>query len=133
MLRAISSGKLDFLLGDFAYSGRDSLTDFSISLPVYIDEFVVITKVTPKSLAAIISIIWDDLLKHAIILSFVLMIIFSALLYIFESRVHPNMKDAALFERTSYCFFMVAACYLRDLVYDPVTNAGRILMSIWMI
>ncbi|MAV28244.1 MAG: hypothetical protein CMF43_00345 [Legionellales bacterium] len=129
----IAAGKLDFLLGDFAFNGLDSVTEFSSSFPVYIDEFVVVTKSASKSLAVIFSIIWDDLLKSVLGLSLLLIIIFSVLLYIFESHVHPHMKDASLIEKSSYSFFMVAACYLRDLVYEPATNAGRILMSIWMI
>lgn len=129
----IAVGKLDFLLGDFAFNGLDDVADFSSSFPVYIDEFVVVTKSAPKSLAVIFSIIWDDLLKSVLILSLLLMVIFSVLLYIFESNVHPHMKDAGFIEKSSYSFFMVAACYLRDLVYDPATNSGRILMSIWMV
>ncbi|MEC8063458.1 MAG: hypothetical protein VX112_01255 [Pseudomonadota bacterium] len=43
------------------------------------------------------------------------------------------MIKSSISEKISYCFFTIFACFCRDLLYDPVTTTGRLLVSIWMV
>ncbi|MAH61454.1 MAG: hypothetical protein CMF42_04100 [Legionellales bacterium] len=125
----LEKNKIDILLGDFTSSIKVS----QYSIPFFLDEIVILSFSKILSFNEIIKIIWNDLVQDILLFSIFLIILFSILLYYFENKVHPHMKDSSFIERLSYSFFMVTACFLRDLVYDPVTNTGRIIMGIWMI
>ncbi len=128
----LSSGKLSVLLGGFVHDRSYEEKSIVHSPVFFFDEDIVISPKETLSFTNIIEMIWTDLLKNTIIFSIAISILVWLLLLIFEGRKHNDLKKMKFFEKLSYMFFQVWACFLRDLIYNPATNVGRIIMSFWM-
>jgi len=131
-LQDLSENKINILIGAFVHDTKYKNMDIVHSPAFFIDENIIISPVSDLSFSAVYEMIWTPLLQKTILFSFLASIIFWFLLFLFEGSRHPDLKKKNFFEKLTYTFFQIWACFLRDLLYDPVTNAGRILMSLWM-
>ena len=132
-LHDLEQQEISVLLGAYTHDPQYQKRGINHSPSFFIDEDVIITTKKEISVSNIIEMIWTDLLKNTLIISLGISLLFWALLYFFEGSKHEHLKHCTRTEKLSYTFFLFCSCFLRDLIYDPVTNAGRILMSLWMI
>ena len=128
----LSSGKLSVLLGAFVHDTSYEEKNIIHSPVYFVDEDIIISPKETLSFASVFAMMWTDLLKNTILFSVAVSVFVWLLLLIFEGRKHDDVKKMKFFEKLSYMFFQVWACFLRDLIYNPATNAGRIIMSAWM-
>jgi hypothetical protein len=128
----LKNNKLSVLLGAFTHDPNYEGMNIVHSPIYFIDEDMIISPKHDLSFKNVFDMIWTDLLQNTILFSFIVSILVWVLLLVFESSKHPDLKEKSLFDRLTYLFFQVWACFLRDLIYDPATNSGRILMSFWM-
>jgi ABC-type amino acid transport substrate-binding protein len=131
-IQDLSDNKISALLGAFVHDPKYENMNIIHSPAFFIDEDIIIAPVSELSFVAVYEMIWTPLLQKTLLFSFLASIIFWLLLFLFEGSRHPDLKNRNIFEKLTYTFFQIWACFLRDLLYDPVTNAGRILMSMWM-
>ena len=128
----LSSGKLSVLLGGFVHDASYEEKNIIHSPVFFVDEDIIVGPKETLSFASVLAMMWTDLLKNTILFSVAVSVFVWLLLLIFEGRKHDDVKKMKFFEKLSYMFFQVWACFLRDLIYNPATNAGRIIMSAWM-
>lgn len=126
------NNQLDFLLGEYSNVDINS-HDIGVGISIYNDPIYLVAKKKHLSLGGLFNLIWNDLLKKALAYSLGLIILFTIIIYVLESKKHPQMKDGTRREAFSFTFFTITACFLRDLVYEPVTNAARFFYGAWMI
>lgn len=126
------NNQLDFLLGEYSNADINS-REIGVGIPIYDDPIYLVAKKKQLSMVGLFHLIWNDLLTKALLYSLGLIILFTVIIYFLESKKHPQMKDSSRREAFSFTFFTITACFLRDLVYEPVTNAARFFYGAWMI
>lgn len=131
-LEALSNQTIDVLVGDFVHSNMYMPLGIVESMPFFVDEIAIVSPKPELSLAKIIELAWTDLLQTTLMFSMAMAIVCWLVMLLVEGSKNPVLLEKSYMERASILFFEVAACFLRDLLYDPVTNAGRILFSLWM-
>lgn len=124
--------ELDFLLGEYSNADIDPHM-LGVGVPIYDDPIFIIAKKKSLSIFDLFNLIWSDLLKTALIYSVGLIVLFTLIIYYVESTRHPHMRNSTRREGLWFTFFTVTACFLRDLVYEPVTNMARFFYGAWMI
>ena len=132
-LSMLNENKINMLIGPFSDDITSQYTNTVTSHPYFIDELVLVIPKHSIYLGSLNAVIWNGLLERTLLFALILASIFTLLLYCFESQVHPHMKKCSIPEKISYCVFTIFACFCRDLLYDPVTSIGRLLVSIWMV
>jgi hypothetical protein len=131
-IEALSKQQVDVLVGDFVHSRLYAPLGIAESMPFFVDEIAVASPRPQLSIENMIELAWTDLLQTTLYFSGVMAVICWLLMLAAEGRRNPKFVDKSWLERASILFFEVAACFLRDLLYAPVTNVGRILFSLWM-
>ena len=129
---AYVNNQLDFLLGKYSYADINK-NDSGLGISIYNDPIHIVAKKKNLTITGLVALIWNDLLKKTLAYSLLLIILFTVVIYVLESDKHPQMKDSTRREAFSFTFFTITACFLRDLVYEPVTNAARFIYGAWMI
>jgi hypothetical protein len=131
-LNDLKNNNISVLLGTFSHDPSYEKMGLVSSSVYFIDEDIIVAPQQHVSFNSISEMIWTDLLKQTIYFSFIIGIIVWLLLLAFEGSRHAELKEISFIDKVSYTFFQVWACFLRDLIYNPATNSGRILMSMWM-
>lgn len=129
---ALSNKHIDVLVGAFVHDQHHAQAGITETPVYFIDTDIIIAPKGTLSFADVLNMIWNDLLQNTLLFSLFAGLIFWVLLCVFEGSKHPELKEMGLAEKMSYTFFEIWACFLRDLLYRPVTNIGRVLMSLWM-
>lgn len=131
-LNALSQKNIDMLIGVFVHDQQHAQVGITETPIYFIDTDIIIAPKGTLSFASVLYLIWNDLLQNTLLFSFFAGLLFWILLYLCEGTKHPELKKMPFTEKLSYTFFEIWACFLRDLLYSPVTNIGRLLMSVWM-
>jgi|GEM_PF-5537035 len=131
-LEALSNQTVDALVGDFVHSNLYTPLGIVESAPFFVDEITIASPQPQLSLENIVQLAWTDLLQTTLIFSGIMAIICWLIMLVVEGERNAELLDKSYLERASILFFEVAACFLRDLLYAPVTHAGRVIFSLWM-
>lgn len=132
-LEDLNNNKIQILLGSFSKGDVYGFDNIKASSNYFIDELRIITSKSEITFGKIFKLIWTPLFKDILLSTLIGIFIFAILIIIFEGSQHPNMKKRPIKSKWSYSFFVLFTCYLRDITYDPATNAGRIIFTLWMI
>ena len=49
-----------------------------------------------------------------------------------EHKAHPQLRQLNFVAGLGYAMWDILSSFLRDLVYEPATTAGRVVMSLWL-
>lgn len=129
----LTNNKIAILLGDFIFNNALAKEGIQATQPFFVDKNVLFTSVDELSFSNVFSIMWSKLLSDSLLFSFLTSIVVCVALFFIEGRKHPQLKDSDDFEKCSYTVYQVWCCFLKDLIFDPVTNLGRLVMSAWII
>ena len=130
---AIKKNQIQVLVGAFEESPELAAYNIGYTTPYFIDELAVTTIRKGIEMDEILSLIFNDLFLITLGGALLTGLVVASLLFFIEKDRHPHLKDSSTFEQFSYSMFTVYSCFFRDLLYDPVTSAGRILFGVWII
>ncbi|MAJ82036.1 MAG: hypothetical protein CMF41_03880 [Legionellales bacterium] len=132
-LKSIESNDIQLLVGSFEESLELEPFNIVSSLPYFIDPIVIVSLKKHISMKEVLSLVFNRLFVIVFVGSLVLGLLFTIILFFLEKDKHPHFEGCSTKEKFSYSTYAIFTCFFRDLLYDPVTTLGRVLLTIWMV
>lgn len=129
-VNAVKDEKLDALVGPVSVTHkRIQLVDFS--RPYFLDKIGAAVTKKSHSFLYIISTIFGQALFFMLAAFFILLIIFGFILWLIEHKKHDAISNRAI-KGLGDTVWITITSFLRDLIFEPATTRGRIIIVIWL-
>lgn len=127
----LMANKLDAALGIFTLNSLH-FGDVFYSSPYFINTVGVVVPDSHVSFSRAIKEIGNPLFVGTFIWALFFLLLFTFILWLIEHKAHPQLRQLNFVAGLGYAMWDILSSFLRDLVYEPATTAGRVVMSLWL-
>ena len=129
--QALSNNRIEILAGAITPTARDKGVMYS--LPFMMDSVMVATRHSMISFSRLINEMGRTLFWDIMLVAVLGQLLFSFMLWIMERRCHDEFKTRNVIKGFGYANWAILSAFLRDLIFEPKTATGRIIMGMWLV
>ena len=131
-LELTRKGLLDVLIGPYDIdSSNYELLEYST--PFLINSVSLFVKKVDVTFLSVLHELITPLLLNTLALALVSFFIFCVFIWLVEKEKHPLFKKNRFISGMGNSSWVLVSSFLRDLVYEPATSVGRIIISFWLV
>jgi ABC-type amino acid transport substrate-binding protein len=130
-VKLIADNKYDALVGPLSVTHkRVKMVDFS--RPYFLNKIGIASHHKSNNFFNIVSSLLGSLVGFIIVILFSSLLLFSYLLWLAERGKNPTINQKFI-KGYSYSIWVTVTSFLRDLIFEPVTIAGKSIIACWLL